>query len=74
MTIYEYFETLTEETSEAETTELMTLLEDVAMGDASEADLTAWAEARDVDLTAGREVLGEFTTDLQRWYWDACGE
>jgi hypothetical protein len=29
-----------------------------------------WAQAHNIDLEAGKEVLGMFTTYLQLWMWD----
>lgn len=63
MTIHEYFDSLTLEAWEAETELLMTLYED------EDADLTEWAAARGVDLTAGHVCHGCFFTYLQEWAW-----
>lgn len=32
--------------------------------------VTGWAEARGIDLTAGRELGFGYTTYFQSWYWD----
>lgn len=32
--------------------------------------VSAWAEARNIDLSLGRQLMGGFTTYYQSWYWD----
>lgn len=63
MTIHEYFETLTFEDWEEETALLIALYED------EDADLTEWATARNIDLTAGHICHGCFFTYFQEWVW-----
>jgi hypothetical protein len=53
--------------------ELVALVEaeEVASLNNEELDLiTGWAEARNIDLTAGRILIGGFCTYFQSWYWD----
>jgi hypothetical protein len=62
MTINEYFATLTFEQYEDETLHLLDLI-------AEEADLTEWATARNIDLSAGHIVRGCFFTYFEEWCW-----
>lgn len=53
--------------------ELVALVEaeEAAWLNDEELDLvTGWAEAHDIDLTAGRELGFGYTTYFQSWYWD----
>ncbi len=53
--------------------ELVALVEaeEAAWLNDEELDLTTgWAEARNIDLSAGRVLLSGFVTYFQSWYWD----
>lgn len=76
MTLEQYFDEMMAqgieawETAQEELAELVRQDEEAWVeGEQSEL-VTEWAEAHEVDLTAGREVLGEFTTYFQTWLWD----
>lgn len=79
MTIKEYFNNIlvTEgyDAWEEATDELLALVaadEEAWVEDKESHLVEAWAEEHNIDLAAGRMVMGTFTTYYQSWYWDFC--
>ena len=58
------------EEANAELVELVEREETAWLNDKDLDLVTAWAEARNIDMTAGRVLMGGFVTYYQSWYWD----